>query len=185
MRILLLVLLMLQCASASRIGTTYDPDQPLYPVANDDAFFRFKPAKEEVYRVLISRENYQVRQVAEKDGIKKRRDVEGDQAAMEVFSKFHDRYAFKDWIMTATLRVRLNPQTGNLENLEFVSTENPTTWQFGKLVQNDFARYRFDHPGQVKTRNFRVRYELRIKRSAGMTDEEARERALEFLRGEL
>lgn len=168
-----------------RKSSTYDPKQPLYPVKSDDPFFHKKTDVDEIFRVLVSRDDYQVRQVAAKKLIRRSRDPEEDLERLADFRELHDRYNFADQTLTAMLSVRLNPHSGKIQNIEFIPTHNPQSWQVGRLMQHDLSRYQFSFPtGQVKLHTFRIRFLFRITRDPTLTDEEARRKAVELLQSE-
>ena len=179
-------LVLLSCGTSSAVKTAgYNPEQPLYPTAGDDPFFFKKVQDDEVFRVLVSKDNYQVRQVSAKKLIRRPLDPDQDKVVLEGFYDFHERYNFTDQVLTATLSVRLNPHSGKIQNLEFVPTENPQSWQVGRLMQHDLKRYKFRFPtGQVQMPTFRIRYMFRITRDPNLTEEEARRKAVEFISSE-
>ncbi|HNJ05994.1 MAG TPA: hypothetical protein PLB73_17165, partial [Leptospiraceae bacterium] len=115
----------------------------------------------------------------------KKQDDSGDKEQLNTFQELAARYDFKDWDFQGLLSLRLHPHRGEIEHIEYVLGQNPKTWQASKLFQEDVSRFQFQFPkGQVTLRDFRVRYRWKIQRRPGLTDEEARKRALEFLKAE-
>jgi len=162
-------------------------NQPEFPEPEDDAYFREPEAESgEVFRVLITKGNYQVRQVGSRDYLRRKRDPNGDRAQVEIFRKFSDRYNFADLVFKGMLRVRLNPHNGEIEMIRFIPGKTPQAAQAARLFKNDLSRFAFSFPkNAVVVREFRVRFEWRIKRQEGLTDEEAKKRLLEFLKKQL
>lgn len=149
-----------------------------------DPYFTEKSDPGEVLRILITPDFYIVKQVAYDDAIHRRPDDQGDKEQGERFSKTSKEYDFKDWTITGLLRLKLNPNTGMIEHVENVI--NPKTWQASVDFQSDVQRFRFDFPeGKSPMREILVRYEWRIPRQPGITPEESRARAIEFLRSQV
>lgn len=162
-------------------------DQPkveLVPVT-DDTFLTEKDKYGEMFRVLILDKSYTVKQMSGDTEILKKKDEAGDAEQFTRFQDLAERYDFKDWEFTGMLTVRIHPHRGEIERIEYVPGQNPKTWQASKLFQEDVSRFAFTFPrGMITTREFRVRYKWRIKRRAGLTEEDARKRAVEFLKAE-
>lgn len=161
----------------------FTEDQPAEPVPDDDAFFLKPPQSGEVFRVLITRNNYSVRQLASKDAIQRPADSRGDREQLNAYREIHEQIDFKDWEIEGTLDVRLNPHTGQIEQLQYAAGRNPRTWQAAKLFQEDLTRFRFKYPtGVVSPTRFQVNFRWVIKRRPGLSDQDARKRAIEWLR---
>jgi hypothetical protein len=151
----------------------------------DDPFFKEPNPAGETFRVLILNDSYTVRQMSGDTDLVKKQDDSGDKEQLNTFQELAARYDFKDWDFQGLLSVRLHPHRGEIEHIEYVLGQNPKTWQASKLFQEDVSRFQFQFPkGQVTLRDFRVRYRWKIQRRPGLTDEEARKRALEFLKAE-
>ncbi|MCE9600184.1 MAG: hypothetical protein K8S54_19655 [Spirochaetia bacterium] len=172
----------------SACASTQKSDAPRVELVTvtDDPFLTDKDTKYgEMFRVLILDKSYIVRQLNGETEIQKKKDDAGDQ---EQFTRFQDlaaRYDFKDWEFSGMLTVRIHPHRGEIERIEYVPGQNPKTWQASKLFQEDVSRFAFTFPrGMITTREFRVRYKWRIKRRPGLTEEDARKRAVEFLKAE-
>ncbi|MBW7857241.1 MAG: hypothetical protein H3C43_02825 [Leptonema sp. (in: Bacteria)] len=158
-------------------------NQPLEPVKSDDLYFQ-KPAQPgELYRVLITGTNYSVRQYGLISSIIRPADSRGDQEQLKSYQEVHEQIDFKNWDIEGALEVKLNPHTGQIEQLQYVPNQTPNTWQAAKLFQEDLTRYRFKFPqGTVTPVKFQVSFRWVINRRPGLNDEEARQRAIEFLR---
>ena len=152
----------------------------------EDEFFTAEPEEREAFRILITRDEYRVVQVAYEEFLVRKEDLGGDEEQHRMFLLAHDKYDFNDWVFDGTLELRLNPHSGETEHVQYVPGQNPKTWQASVLFQEDVSRFQFDFPGnRVEVRDFLVRYQWRIQRREGMTDEEARIRAVEFLQSQL
>lgn len=158
-------------------------DQPFEPVSSDDAFF-LKPAQGgEVFRVLITRDNYSVRQLASRDAIQRPADARGDREQLNAYREITEQIDFKDWEIEGTLDVRLNPHTGQIEQLQYAAGRNPKTWQAAKLFQEDLTRFRFKYPtGVISPTRFQVNFRWVINRRPGLSEQDGRKRAIEWLR---
>lgn len=167
------------------IEETFKEDQPEYPEPGDDDFFTAANKVDATFRVLITEGNYQVRQLQNKETLKRKRDVNGDRDQVKVFRRFSDRYNFHNLDFNAVLLIRLNPHSGEIELAKFLPGHTPRAWQVTTFIKDDVSRMAFAFPKQrVDVREFRVQYQWRIRRPAGMTDEQARQRAIEFLKQE-
>lgn len=163
--------------------TGFIDNQPLEPVESDDIYFRRPAVPGELYRVLITGTNYSVRQYGLTSSITRPSDSRGDQEQLKSYQEVHEQIDFKDWDIQGVLDVKLNPHTGQIEQLQYVPNETPNTWQAAKLFQEDLTRYRFKFPqGTITPVKFQVHFRWIINRQPGLNDKEARERAIEFLR---
>jgi hypothetical protein len=163
----------------------FEADQPQYPVEDDDPFFHAEAESGVAFRILIARGNYQVRQVQLRNSIARREDPVGDREQMEFFTGQLEEIDFVDMILKGTIEVRLSPLTGQIEHISYANGQNPRTWQASKYFQDDVSRFRFYDPdGASPVRNFQVEYEWRIDKRKGISDEENRRRAVEWLKKE-
>ncbi len=176
---------MMLCKSAGNQHTIETGQTEVVQPA-DDPFFTAPSTDGELFRVLITTNNYQIKQMTSETLIQRKPDPAGDRDQLEQFTKLHDRYAFRDWSLAGMLKIRLNPNTGEIEHIEFAIGHNPKSWQAGRMFQDDVSRFSFLYPQKVvQTHDFLIKYEWRIKRPEGMTDEQAKTRATEFLRSEV
>lgn len=153
--------------------------------AQEDTFLKETSPMNETYRILILGDSYTVKQLKGEEDLKRKEDPSGDAEQLDRFKELAARYDFKDWEFNGVLMVRLHPHRGEIERIEFVPGQNPKTWQASKLFQEDLSRFGFQFPkGLVTLREFYVRYRWKIKRRPGLSDEEARVRAIEFLKAE-
>ncbi len=183
---LLVALSLASCKTYAVTTVTTGTEEGEQKELSKDPFFQQEPVEGELFRVLITTDSYLVGQVEGGDTILRKPDEVGDREQLEEFQKVNQIYDFKDWTFNGLLKVRLNPQSGSIEHIEYVPGENPRTWQASKYFQDDLSRFRFTFPGdEVNPTEFLVRYQWRIPRRPGLTDEEARVRALEFLRGQV
>lgn len=185
-----IVLPVLQCSSfqnQSQNGQTTSDENLIFPVESDDPFFHQPIEEDEVFRVLISKElGYQVRQVGAEKTIRRKVDQAADKEYLQMYLDYEEKINFKDMKHNAMLRVRLNPQLGKLENIDYPrGSDLPKAYQAAIFFKDDVARMKFTFPqGVVEPRSFYIRFEWRIKKEEGLTEEEAREKVIEFLKSE-
>ena len=154
----------------------------------EDPYFHDQPPLQsgELFRVLIDDSGYYFVQLKGEKKIQRREDPHGDEEEHTMLNQFGSKYNFQDWEFDGLLKIRLNATSGDIEHVEYVTGEIPKTWQVSRLFQEDITRHRFDFPGNlVNPRSFLIRYKWRIKREEGLSDEDAKKRAMEFLRSEL
>ncbi|MDH5656272.1 MAG: hypothetical protein OEZ34_10210 [Spirochaetia bacterium] len=155
-------------------------------ILEDDSFFTAPALNGEAFRVLITEEGYFYKNVSDGGKIERKPDPGGDSEQFRKFKKYNDEYDFKDWTLTAILKVRLNPHRGELEHIEYFQGHNPKTWQSGNLFQEDLSRFDFVFPeNEITVFEFLVSYEWRIKKRSGLSEEEARRRAIEYLNSQV
>ncbi|MCB1326543.1 MAG: hypothetical protein H7A21_06370 [Spirochaetales bacterium] len=192
--VLALMFLLAACATSPE-NTSGDPDntaeavytedQPRFPTPEDDAFFHEPPMPTELFRVLITEGNYEVRQLAYQDRIERVADPVGDREQMEFFQEKDNEIDFKDWLLEGTLQIRLSPLGGQTEHISYLEGQTPITWQASTYFQDDISRFRYEFPaGVVSPTRFLVRYRWVIRARQGLTAEEQRERAIEYLRAQ-
>lgn len=161
-------------------------DQPVEPVPEDDLFFHMPDISGELFRVLITKTNYSVRQYGQTSLIQRYPDSRGDREQLKSYQEIHDEIDFRDWEIEGVLDVRLNPHTGQIEQLQYVPRHNPRTYQAARLFQEDLTRFRFKFPqGVIQPIRFNVRFRWVIKRRPGLTDEEAKLRAIQYLKPQM
>ncbi len=161
-------------------------DQPEFPAADDDEFFQEPAKRGEVFRVLITEGNLSVRQVSGQKYIRRKQDPAGDKFQAELYRKYSERINFKDFVHTGELSVRLNPHNGGIEHLRFVPGKTPRSIQATIYFQKDLERFAFSFPrNSVSLREFKVRFEWRIKKKEGLSKEELRKKAIEYLRSQV
>src|SRR5690606_1003359 len=94
-------------SSGGSTGTTttkgYVENQPQVPTPEDDAYFQTKAESQEVFRVLITGENYQFRQVSGHKYLRRKRDDNGDRDSLVGYQKFSKDYNFTDWDFNAMI----------------------------------------------------------------------------------
>ncbi|EHQ06117.1 MAG: hypothetical protein F9K24_16950 [Leptonema illini] len=160
-------------------------DQPAEPASDDDLFFQKPAVSGELYRVLITGTNYSVRQYGQTSSIQRPSDSRGDKEQLKSYQEIHDEIDFRDWEIEGVLDVRLNPHTGQIEQLQYVPGHNPRTYQAAKLFQEDLTRFRFKFPqGVIQPIRFNVRFRWVIKRRPGLSDEEAKLKAIQYLKSQ-
>lgn len=160
-------------------------ENPVFPVESDDAFFHQPVEEDEVFRVLISKnDGYQVRQVAAKETIRRKPDPVADKEFLKMYLDYSEKINFKDMTHNAMLRVRLNPQLGKIENIDYPRAKDlPRAYQAAVFFKDDVARMQFTFPNRhVDPREFYIRFEWRIQKEEGLTEEEARKKVIEYLK---
>ncbi len=163
----------------------FQENQPEFPEPTDDPYFLTPAQNGVVFRVLITEGNYQVRQLGEKESIRRKKDAVGDRDQVRVFRRFSDRYNFDNTDFTGILSIRLNPHSGEIEMAKFLPGHTPPAWQATMFLKDDVSRMAFSFPRErVAVREFKVQYLWRIRRPAGLSDEDARRRLIEFLKQE-
>ena len=188
---------LLACVSGTKTGETtgddktkpevqgFVEDQPAEPASDDDPFFQKPAVSGELYRVLITGTNYSVRQYGQTSSIQRPPDSRGDKEQLKSYQEIHDEIDFRDWEIEGVLDVRLNPHTGQIEQLQYVPGYNPRTYQAARLFQEDLTRFRFKFPqGVIQPIRFNVRFRWVIKRRPGLSDEEAKLKAIQYLKSQ-
>lgn len=164
----------------------YQENQSELVTEGDDPFFALPPEHpHELFRVLISGGNYQVRQIGGMDVVNRRADISGDKYKAVFFAEYSERYDFMSWNFRGTLKVQLDPENGSIKFVGFRPGKTPNTWQASYFFKEDLARYIFEFPGgKILEPEFYVTYEWRIEKRSGLSDSEARTRAIEFLKSQ-
>lgn len=151
----------------------------------EDPYFKAPPVGMEYFRVLITNGAYIVYQVKGPDKIQRRPDTQGDDEQLVLFKEFESTYNFRDWTLSGMIHLRLNPHNGDIEHIEYVPGKNPKSWQAMKYFQEDVSRFLFDFPGKnVGVQELWISYEWRIKQQPGITPDESKTRAIEFLKSQ-
>lgn len=185
---ILLALLFSACAAGGGgqqppTATAYDPaTEPATPVESDDPFLRAGAEGGVTFRILITRDGYHVRQVARTELFRRQPDIEGDREQQQFFRDEHDKADFMDLSQDGLLQIRLNPLSGAIEHIAYLAGRTPRTWQASKFFQDDISRFRFDFlAGGVNPREFKVYYRWVVRKREGLSEEEQRRRAIEYL----
>lgn len=181
--VVLSIFIFFSCKAGSVLNPAkgYQENQPEYPIPKDDKFFLEKSDDDETFRVLITDDNYSVRQVKNKGKIHRKTDDDGDREQLEFFKKKAQRIKFRDWNLEGVLSIRLNPLTRQIEHQSYTLGGTPKTWQSTEYFIEDFSRFQFQNVG---IRKFRVKYLWRIKKRPGLSDEQAKEMAIEYLKSQ-
>jgi hypothetical protein len=201
---LMIVSILLWSCGTSRSIVSYEEPAGISerPEEKEDPYFtELEPMSGEVFRVLITEDSYLVRQMSEFEHIRRVEDMAGDEEQLEHFREFSKNYNFKDWELTGVLNIKINPETKDVEHIDYVPGQSPKTWQASKYFQEDISRLRLEYlkngeegiqvveegneefiPSPLE---FKVRYRWVIKREDGLSDEEAKARAIQFLRNQV
>lgn len=139
-------------------------------VDSDPEFFK-APSKDsqEFFRVIVSSDSYQLRQIRGSDQIKRAVDLGGDSLIMEEIQKF-DLINYMD---DGIIAVKLSAYTGKLENVNFY-TRPMRINDLAKITQNDATRWNFIHanPAEPAIQQFRIYYQVVLKNKNKTTKEE-------------
>ena len=161
MRILLInltILLLVSCSSNSNTEKPKSSDGKIYYpagqkeiildengkeviITSDDhpLFQKDKKNGDELFRVVLSSEYYQVRQIRQTENIKRKPDIQGDKVIMEELLKYNK----KDFTDDGIISVKLNSKTGKIETL---NTDRSTRiQQLLKIIQGDASRWFLEH----------------------------------------
>ncbi|MCB1165504.1 MAG: hypothetical protein KDK37_06635 [Leptospiraceae bacterium] len=177
--ILYFICLLALSASACHLFTTTTQA----PTAQDDPFFQEKPVEDEVFRILITEDEYILRQVSANDLIYAKPDPKAQELSHKLFKEYNQKWNFMDSNHEGLLRVKLNPQTGLIENVDYEGGKSPRAWQASIMFRDDLLRYKFGFKaGIVQPREFKVRYQWRINRDPSLSPEEAKRKAMEFIK---
>lgn len=138
----------------------------------DPAAF-LKPSKDplEYFRVHITSDGYQLRQLRGSKYIKRKVDKGGDALISEELVRFNKINFVDDGIII----VVLNGNTGAFETIRF-NTRVPRINDLAKIVQNDVTRWSMEHSEEkpVVTK-FQIHYSLELKNKVGSTRDAVKE----------
>jgi hypothetical protein len=100
------------------------------------------PSKDpgEMFRVIISGDGYQLRQIRGASLMRRKPDPGGDQLMIEDVSK----YDLIDKVDDGLMVTKLNSKTGKLENVNFYK-RMPRIHDLAKIMQNDSTRWVLEH----------------------------------------
>ncbi|WP_109019726.1 LA_2219 family laminin/E-cadherin/plasminogen-binding protein [Leptospira kobayashii] len=114
----------------------------------------------ELFRVYLASDSYQVRQIRSTDKIQRKPDPGGDELAKEELKKF-DLISFVD---DGYVSIGLNTNTGKLEAIAF-DRRVPRINDIAKIIQNDASRWNYEHlskDGLPTVTKFLVTYQIRL-----------------------
>ncbi len=128
---------------------------------NELPFFQKKSEiPNELFRVYMSSDSYQVRQIRNADKIIRKPDPGADELAKEEVKRF-DLINFID---DGYIVVGLNSNTGKLETIAF-DRRVPRINDIAKLIQNDASRFNYEHltkDGTPSVLKFIINYQIRL-----------------------
>jgi hypothetical protein len=129
--------------------------------SNELPFFQKKSEiPNELFRVFISSDKYQIRQIRSSDKILRKPDLGGDELAKEEVKRF-DLINFID---DGYVAIGLNSNTGKLETIAF-DRRVPRINDIAKLIQNDASRWNYEHlskDGMPTVVKFMINYQIRL-----------------------
>ncbi|EMJ60544.1 MULTISPECIES: hypothetical protein [Leptospira] len=136
-----------------------------------DSFLRSSKDPLEYFRVYISSDSYQLRQLRGSKFIRRKVDKGGDALISEELVRFNKVNFIDDGIII----VVLNGNTGAFETIRF-NTRVPRINDLAKIVQNDVTRWIMEHSEEkpVVTK-FQIHYSLELKNKTGSTRDAVKE----------
>jgi hypothetical protein len=142
---------------------------------NEPEFFQAKSTDyKEYYRVIVSSEEYSVRQIRGTSKIQRKPDPEGDRLIQEDMGNYNIVNLKDDGI----LDVSLNSNTGTIEVIRF-DGRVPRINEIAKMIQNDVMRWEFLHElidDKAQITKFKVYYRIILQQK--LSREEIKERYL-------
>jgi hypothetical protein len=125
----------------------------------------------EFFRVYITSESYEVRQIRGSELIKRRPDPQADQLFMEEILKL-DYINFQD---DGIIMITFSPTTKKVDSIKFHSTV-PRINEVAKILQNDASRWKWDWENNTFSHDaskFLIHYTVRLKNN--LSREEVKE----------
>ncbi|PJZ69557.1 hypothetical protein CH373_15380 [Leptospira perolatii] len=125
----------------------------------------------EYFRVYITSDTYQVRQIRGSKFIRKKPDKGGDTLISEELAKYN-KINFSD---DGIILVILNGNTGNVETIRF-NTRVPRINDLAKVIQNDVTRWSMEHSEEkpVVTK-YQIHYVVKLENRSGTTRDKVKE----------
>jgi hypothetical protein len=143
--------------------------------SKEPEFFQAKSTDyKEYFRVIISSEEYSVRQIRGTSKIQRKPDPEGDRLIQEDMGNYDIVNLNDDGI----LDVSLNNNTGTIDVIRF-DGRVPRINEIAKMIQNDVMRWEFLHElvdDKAQITKFKVYYRIILKQK--LSREEIKERFL-------
>lgn len=134
-------------------------------ISNEDPEFFQKTSKDwrELFRVIISSEGYQVRQIRKSEWIKRAPDEGGDKLTMEELKPYNK----VDYVDDGVVAIELSPYTGKIQNLNF-DTRVPRINELAKIVQNDATRWKLIHKNEDEPSilEYKIFYQIKLQKNA-------------------
>ncbi|MDX1961081.1 MAG: hypothetical protein SFU98_21105 [Leptospiraceae bacterium] len=184
---ILTICFLISCSSTKEVKEKKTPTKNFYPagekekildekgnetnITDLDIIDFQKPSTDanEMFRVMISSEGYQLRQIRATDKIRRKPDEGGDKFMVEEILKFNKI----DRIDDGTVIVKLNSKTGKVENINF--RRIPRIFDLAKYIQNDATRWTLEHKKEENPdiTKFIVSYVIVLKKE--LSDNEVKE----------
>jgi len=117
----------------------------------------------EMFRVIITGDSYQLRQIRGANLMRRKPDLGGDKLIVEEIAK----YDLVDKIDDGIMLIKLNSKTGKLENVNFYK-RMPRIYDLAKIIQNDATRWTLEHKSEQEPAitKFHVTYYIILKNKA-------------------
>lgn len=142
-----------------------DENGKVVQITVDDPKFFQEPSKNkmEFFRVLISSESYQIRQIRQSENIKRKSDIGGDSLIYEELKKY-DKVDFVD---DGVIIIKLDKRTGKFDNIKF-DTKVPRINDIAKIILNDATRWILEHKNNEEPNpnvlNFLISYNVKLSK---------------------
>jgi len=134
------------------------------------AFLNRPAENEEVYRVFVTSDGYERKQVAYSDNINLKDDKTGDQAIADAFRKFD----MVNSLQEGQLRIELYPTTGKFYRIR--QTKPSIMKETDRIMSDDITRWQFQFAkNEIMPKDFRVSYQVLLRKKI------TREQALKIL----
>ena len=127
----------------------------------DDIFFRSDSKnKSEYYRVILSSDSYQIRQIRGSEELIREPDSEGDKLISESIQKY-DKIDFEIY---GTLKLNFNIKLKNVKSIQFTS-KVPRINEIAKIMQDDLVRWFFEFKNEeINLRYILISYKVILKK---------------------
>jgi hypothetical protein len=179
----LLAIVFIECKTTGSSGPQLIPNDPIkadltsthFPSDSEienlrEIFFSRKPEDEEVFRVFITSDGYERKQIAFPENIKVKEDKSGDQAIANEFKKFD----MVNSLQEGQVRLELYPTTGKFYRLR--QSKPSIMKETDKIMSDDMTRWVFEFlKPEIQPKDFRVSYQVVLRKKI------TREQALKIL----
>ncbi len=166
----LMTALCITCASATRVADTRSPIE-----IENEKFLRPEKKDDEVFRVLLSSDRYEVSQLRYLETISRVADAGGDQYMCNEMKR-HDKF---DEAKESVMRLWIYPDSGKLQKIRPVK---PTFLiEIDEILLEDMQRWSFAFPKKIVTpTRLDVKYRVVIQKK--LSDDEIMKEMREMLR---
>ncbi len=142
-------------------------------------------SQNDFFKILITKDNYYIKQTRFEDFIQRIEDTEGDAEQLKIYNQLYEKINFIDYDICSLIKVKINPQNGNIESIDYHPNYFPKTKKAMKLFMDDIARYKFKI---IKPDAFlnEVYISIRwiIEKNPDLSPEAAKRKAIEYIKSE-